>query len=394
MNARRSSLFAFAGEHSGDLHGGALLRRLRELRPDIRLLGVGGPEMRREGLEVVLPMEQFQVFGFTDIVKKLPQLWKQFKKVRDAILNQQPDGVLLIDYPGSNLRLARALRRAGYRGKIVYYISPTVWAWGKGRIKQLADNVDLLLTIFPFEPPLFSHTTLNTQFVGHPLLERVQNYEYDPSWQAHSGIKPAERYLALFPGSRRGEIERLFPRQLAAAVNLRRADPSLSLLISCADDSLRELMQQQIKSFGDTGDLNIGFVPRRYTYELMRDCQAALAKSGTVTLELALHEKPCVVLYEISRLNYLIVKYVLKLKLPYYCIVNILCDRAVYPEFIEQSFTSDQLADKMRALLLPGPVAERCIAGCREARSVLSPSDNRLASENAARAIEDLLWSK
>ncbi len=137
-----------------------------------------------------------------DIVRKFPSLYKQFYSIRDHILDAKPDVTILIDYPGFNLRLAKSLRKKGYQGKIVHYVCPTVWAWGKGRIKTLSENLDLLLTIFPFEPPLFASTGLKTVFVGHPLIEKIQQHQYDADWKSKIGMPAQGNLLALFPGSR------------------------------------------------------------------------------------------------------------------------------------------------------------------------------------------------
>lgn len=388
--ATMRSLFAFAGEHSGDLHGGALLGALRGRQPNLHMFGVGGPEMQAQGLSVHLPMEQFQVFGFTDILAKFPRLWGQFRQTHNLIQRENPDCVLLIDYPGFNLRLARVLRQKGYRGKIVQYISPTVWAWGRGRIQKLADSADLLLTIFPFEPPLFSHTKLKVRFVGHPLIERIQRYSYHPHWYSACGIQNTEKILAVFPGSRTREIQRLFPRQMASAIQLRQYDPSISILVSCTHESQRSLLEQEIRRAGQTLGRDVVLVPKHFTYELMQSAHIALAKSGTVTLELALHGKPTVVVYDISMLNTLIARYILGLKLPHYCIVNILCGRTIFPEFIEQSFTAVDLYHALQQLHIDGPERRRCLTGCQEARQALLTASGDSASDTAALAIEEL----
>lgn len=384
------SLFAFAGEHSGDLHGGALLGALRSRQPHLHLFGVGGPEMRAQGMSVHLPMEQFQVFGFTDILAKFPRLWRQFRQTRDLIQRENPNCVLLIDYPGFNLRLARALRQKGYGGKIVQYISPTVWAWGRGRIQKLADCADLLLAIFPFEPPLFSHTKLPVRFVGHPLIERMQCYSYNPHWYSTCKLQSTDKILAVFPGSRTGEIQRLFPRQLAAAIQLRQRDPRIKIAVSCAQESQCGLLEQEVRRVGQALGEDIVLVPKHFTYELMQSAHMALAKSGTVTLELALHGKPTVVVYDISTLNTLIARHILGLKLPHYCIVNILCGRTVFPEFIEQSFTANDLSQALLQLHIDGPKRQHCLTGCQETRKALLTASGDSASDTAAAAIEEL----
>ncbi len=152
--------FIFAGEASGDLHGGPLVKALKQLNPASTITGVAGPAMRAQGVECLIPMEEFQVMGFSDVLAAFPKLWRQFHQVRDTILTTKPEVVILIDYPGFNLRLAKALRKKGFQGKIVQMICPTVWAWGKNRIHTMVNTLDLLLTIYPFEADCFANTSL------------------------------------------------------------------------------------------------------------------------------------------------------------------------------------------------------------------------------------------
>ncbi len=383
-----SNLFLFAGEHSGDVYGGKLLEALNHKFPSLKATGVGGPLMRAQGLDCLMPMEDFQVMGFVDIVRKFPSLYKQFYTLRDHILETKPDVTILIDYPGFNLRLAKALRKKGYQGKLVHYVCPTVWAWGKGRIKTLSENLDLLLTIFPFEPPLFTSTGLKTIFVGHPLIEKMQQHQYDANWKYKIEMPAQGNVIALFPGSRAGEVTRLLKRQLQAAMKLRQEDPEIVIGISCTDASLKTL----ITKIAQECDVKIGtdafLVPREYTYDLMKDCRTAIAKSGTINLELALHHKPTVVVYEISTINYLILWYVVRLHLDYYSIVNILCNRTVYPELISDPFTAEQLYETLLPLHRDGQERETCIEGCKEAEHSLLTSETQRASYNAASAIQ------
>lgn len=382
------SVFILSGEHSGDLHGGALLRALRARNPDWTFAGVGGPDMLAQGLQLLIPMADFQVFGFTDIVKKFPKLWRQFHFLSQWILENHPDIVILVDYPGFNLRLARKLRKSGYKGKIVQLISPTVWAWGKGRIDTLAANYDLLLTIFPFEPPLFAHTKLPVKFIGHPLVEKISEHRYNNFWREDCRIPPAVRSLAIFPGSRPSEVQRLLTRQLEAAKLLRADDPDLQILISCADDALKPALELAMDKSGLS---NSYLIPKSLSYELMDDCHTALAKSGTVTLEIALHDTPCVVVYEVSRFNAWIGRHLIGLKLKFFCIVNILCNKEIFPEFIVDPFTAKQLAEALLPLHREGPARENCVDGCREARQALETPTGTSVAERAAQAIEELV---
>lgn len=379
--------FLFAGELSGDLHGSHLMQALRNQNPSAIFSGVGGPYMRGNGLELLFPMESFQVMGFSDVFKHFPRLWKLFYQVRDTILSIQPNHVILIDYPGFNLRLAKALRKQGFKGKITQYICPTVWAHGKHRIQTLSSYFDLLLCIFPFEPHYFSHTSLQVKYIGNPLLESLHKHPYQSDWMDRLGIPDGQNLIALFPGSRQGEIQRHAPQQLEVAFHLKKSDPHLRFALSCAQESLHNELLHLAQQSSLLLNQDLFIIPPHYHYELMKTCQTALAKSGTVTLELALHRVPTVVHYQVSSFNYAIAKYVLRLQLPYYCIVNILGERMIFPEFVEKKIETMDLKKQLELLHFNSAQRQRIQADCEMIKERLGP---QLSHETAARAIEEL----
>lgn len=378
--------FIFAGEASGDLHGSHLIQSLKSLTPLITFSGVGGPAMRAQGLDFILKMEEFQVMGFSDVLKSLPKLWKNFYKVCDSIIKSKPDCVILIDYPGFNLRLAKKLRKQGYKGKIVQYICPTVWAHGKQRINTMSQTLDLLLTIFPFEPSCFSHTTLPVKYIGNPLIKNIRTYPYQEHWHKQVGLASTDKLIAIFPGSRIGEIQRNLPSQLNAGLKLKNKYPDIKFALSYAHEELLKPIQELIKD--NPLNENIFLVPKSFTYELMRDCHLALAKSGTVTLELALHQRPSVIVYQLSKLNYWMAKYILRLRLPYYCIVNILAGKEVFPELIGQHIDEMQLYTHLERLYTNEPARLNILKDCFAIQAQLGEQD---ANEAAAKAIQELL---
>lgn len=379
--------FLFAGELSGDLHGSRLIQSLRYYDPNASLLGVGGPHMRKEGLECLFPMEDFQVMGFSDVLKAFPRLWKLFYQVRDVILKKKPDCLILIDYPGFNLRLAGALRKQGFKGKIVQYICPTVWAHGKKRIHTLTTHFDLLLSIFPFEAHYFSHTPLRVEYIGNPLVETIRTHSYQSDWMGQLGIPTHQEIIALFPGSRDGEIQRHASQQLQIAAQLKERHPHLCFAFSCAHESLQVRLSQLIQKSSLRLNEDLFIVPPHNRYELMKTCHTALAKSGTVTLELAIHHVPTVVHYELSTLNYLIAKYWLDLQLPYYCIVNILGDRMIFPEFIGKKAETTHLRDQLELLHFNTDQREEIQKNCQIIKNMLGNSSSH---DLAARAIQEL----
>jgi lipid-A-disaccharide synthase len=382
------SFFLFAGEPSGDLHGHHLMQALKEQSQKALFTGVGGPEMRNSGLEPMLKMEDFAVMGFTDVLLSLPKLYKQFYLVRNQILKQTPSAVILIDYPDFNLRLAKALRKKGYNGKIVHYISPTVWAWRKSRIYTMEKTLDLLMTIYPFEKEHYQTTSLNVRFIGNPLTEYLNKYTYNDFWKDKLGIPSNSPLIALFPGSRHGEVLRNLPLQLKAAEQLLKISPDRIFAVSTSNSKQKIAILNALESSSLELGKNLFLVPSQFTYELMRDSQTAVAKSGTVTLELALHHRPTVVIYSLTKLNHFIAKYIMRLNLPHYCIVNILAGKEIYPELIEHGLTSENLCEKLLSLDSEGTTRNECLNNCRDISSQLNIPN---ASQQAAKAVLELI---
>lgn len=380
----KKSLFIFAGEPSGDLHGSHLLKTLKDLPSlkDYEFQGVAGPLMRKEGMVSFMTTEDFSVMGFSDVLLSLPSLIKKFYKIRNHILKENPEAVILIDYPGFNLRLASHLRKNGYHGKIVQYICPTVWAFGKKRIQVMENHLDLLLTIYPFEKKYFDHSTLQVKYVGHPLSHKIRNHIYKPL-----EINQSENLIAIFPGSREKEIKRNLPIILEGLKLFNSTSNELNVAISVANDKIQALIDNEIQA-SKSSKMHFSFIKKEYTYELMKMCHTAIAKSGTVTLELALHKKPTVVVYGLSTLNRWIAKFILRLKLPFYCIVNILQQREVFKELIENGFNPKNLAKTLRETQFNELTRNACIKSCFEIEKELE--DNN-PSEKAAKEIEKLL---
>ncbi|MBS0605631.1 MAG: lipid-A-disaccharide synthase [Parachlamydiales bacterium] len=372
-------LFIFVGEKSADLHGEKILEALKQLSPTLRIFGVGGPKMRAAGLNCVLPMEEFQVMGFVDVFLALPKLMRQFYFVSDQILTLKPKAVLFIDYPGFNLRMAKHLRKKGFQGKLCHYICPSVWAWGKKRIPLMAKHLDLLLTILPFEKSYFADTGLRVEYVGHPLVQRIKDHTYLPF-----PFPQDKKILAIFPGSRRKELERNLALQLQVCSRLKYDNPELAFALSVSDEKYRPLIEEIVEKQGWKDKLQL--VPQDRTYELMRAAHAAIAKSGTVTLELALHGVPTVVTYAISALDLFIARDVLKIRLPFYCLVNIIANSEVFPELFGPNFTEKNLYQKISALI-EGTERRICKASCQALKDQLGDGN---ASQEAAKYVLQL----
>ncbi len=362
------SLFIITGEPSGDLHASQLVEKLQQTAPQITLSGVPGPKLRSAGINGPLNMEDFRVMGFTDVIKALPKLYKQFYLLANHILHTQPSGVVFVDYPGFNLRLAKHLRKKGYKGKLIHYICPSVWAWGKKRIHTMASTLDLLLTIYPFEATYFSQTSLPVQFVGNPLCDYIATHTYRKEWRAQVSLPKDAVTIGLFPGSRAEEIKRNLPIMLETAKMFSLKHPGAYFAISCSTPQSKATIQEMVPLSDQ-----IVYVPKEFTYELMQDCHCAIAKSGTVTLELALHRVPTVVIYKLTALNRFIAKHIVRVNLPLYCIVNILAKKEVFPELINREVTANELTHLLEVLFGHTQQRQHCIQACIELQRQLKP---------------------
>ncbi|NGX45122.1 MAG: Lipid-A-disaccharide synthase [Chlamydiae bacterium] len=344
-------IFIFAGEDSGDLHGEQLIKKLKEHHPQLDIYGVGGPRMRKAGLAPLLPMEAFEVMGFIDVFRHLPRLARQFFFLRNTLLREKPKVVLLIDYPGFNLALAKSLSKRGFSGKICHYICPSVWAWNKKRIPKMEKSLDHLFTILPFEPALFDQKKLHAQFVGHPLIHR-------PFTPTKVTVPEGKRPIAIFPGSRSKELERNLPLQLEVAKRLLQEFPDLYFLISVAKPSFAPFIKEKIEL------LKLPAALEENAEGLMDIAECAIATSGTITLELALQKIPTVVTYGISPLDLFIARRLLRIRLPYYCLVNILAQERLFPELIGPHFTAETLHKELHHLLSSEEARSRCREKC------------------------------
>jgi len=334
------TIFVFAGEKSADVYGSTIVAKLREKRPDLKLFGVGGHELELSGLDVIIPLDQFQVMGFSQVIKKLPRLIWNFFIIKREVLERRPGTLLLIDQPDFTMQLAKRLRKAGYRGKIVQFVAPTVWAWRKNRAEQMEKHFDLLLTLFPFEAAHFPN--LNTVWTGHPIVEKITPSESD-----------AKDAIAIFPGSRPEEVSRNLPIQLEAALKAQAQHPQLSIHISAASMNLRKEINHIIRDVQQLhhSDADVHIVAFADREQLMRRAKVAIAKSGTVTLELGLHLVPTVVTYELSRLNRFIATRVANIQVRYFCIVNILKQKQVFEELIIKKPTAIDLKNSLMKIL-------------------------------------------
>lgn len=351
-----------AGEQSGDNHGAALIEALKALDPSLLFLGVGGPKMRPYLTKSLANAEDLHIMGFSKVITALPRLISLLNQLADQIIQEAPSFVVTIDLPDFNIWLAKKLRCKGYKGLLVHYISPSVWAWRSGRIKTLAKHYDLLLTIFPFEPPLFAGSGLKTVYVGNPTLESVLK-------KGNLQIEK-EPLIAIFPGSRLSVIKANLPLQIEAA-----RKTGLKIAISLAHKEALSLMPPDVE-----------IVPENERYELMRRAEKAIATSGTIALEIALSALPTVCTYKISKFNYFLAYYLFRIRRDFYVMPNILLKRMLIPEIIGTKLMSSQIVQALEEVN-----AQKAQSGAEELKKILENQADNNPSHKAAKEILDAL---
>ena len=356
-----ATILLVAGEASGDLHGAALAHALRTVRPEVRLLGMGGPRIAAAGVELLVPCEDVAVVGLTEVVAHGGQILRAFRRLTVALDRDRPALVVLIDFPDFNIRLGRRARRRGI--PVVYFISPQVWAWRRGRLRILRRIVRKMLVIFPFEEPLYRAAGIDVTFVGHPLLDRLEGVPGREEARRRLGMAPAERVVALLPGSRRGEVSRHLPVMLEAVARLAAAGP-LTAAVAVADGVPRAL----VEALAAAVPLPVRLIEGR-TYEALRAADVSLVVSGTATLEAALLGAPMVITYRVSFLSYALAR--LLVRVPFIGMANLVAGRGIVPELIQYRATPDRLAAAARALLEDQGARDAMRAGFSEVRARL-----------------------
>ena len=372
-----NTIYFVAGEASGDNHGAGLMRSLRELGDHLDFIGRGGPQMRMiAGEQLKNWIDDAAVLGLWEVIKKYGYFRKQFRETLNEIDESKADAVVLIDYPGFNLRLARALRRRSTKRKIIYYISPQVWAWKRGRIKKMARFVDLMLCIFPFEAELYNKSGLRTEFVGHPMVERLRARKID--------IERDPNLIGLFPGSRCREVRKIFPILIETVGELCNQRANLHFEVAAASEALAT----EISAALTAAHVKDGLfhVVTDETAAAMQRASVGIIASGSATLEAAYFRLPYVLIYKVAWPTYLAARLVVNVK--YLGMPNLLADKEVVPEFIQHRARPNTIAKA--ALQLINDLAARDEMVFEFDRIVAKLGEGG-ASERAARAIVEEL---
>lgn len=365
--------YIIAGEASGDLHGSNLIRALREQDGASEIRCWGGDLMQQAGGTLVKHYRDLAFMGFLEVVKNIPAILRNLSFCKEDILKFQPDALILVDYPGFNLRIAAWAKARGIR--VIYYISPQIWAWKEGRIRQIRKNIDLMLVILPFEQEYYRQRGMEVVYVGHPLAEVVREAQANLDAAPETGLSPLNHphIIALLPGSREQEVSRKLPVML----EMSRAFPDYQFVVAKAPSLSDEFYKPFLEAYPQVRWI------RNRTYALLHQAKAALVTSGTATLETALFGVPQVVCYKGSTLSYLIARRLVKVR--FISLVNLIMDREVVRELIQQDFRADRLRAALAEILYDLSTANRIMQDYAALKKLLEEGGR--ASENAAQRI-------
>lgn len=375
-----------AGEASGDLHGANLIRSLRSKKSDLEFCGMGGAELAALGVDILYDAAKVSVVGIFEVFPHLKDIISAQRVLRRRLVTHRPDLLILIDLPDFNLLLAKKAKQLGI--PVFYYISPTVWAWRSGRVKTLRDRVDKIGVILPFEEEFFRRHGVDAEYVGHPLLDAVTTRASRPQFYEQHGIPMAARCIGLFPGSRKREVSLLLPIFLAAAQIMENTtgERLVFLVPQAPTIGSDDLEKAGLPEFAEKIDIRVIAEER---YDMMAACDAVIAASGTVTLELAILEVPMVVAYKLSPLTYHLGK--LLVKLEHFSLVNLIAGHAAVPELLQTAVTPERIAEELTALLRQPEKRQRMVDELRQVKVKLGGTG---ASDKAADVALRLLGNR
>jgi len=352
------TIFLSAGEASGEHYGALLLEELRLRLPGARFLGMGGERMEALGFERVVRSEDVAVMGITEVIRHLPQIYREYRKLKAAIGARRPDVAVLIDFPDIHLKLAEEFHRLGI--PVIFFVSPQLWAWKKGRIKRVQRFVDRMLVIFPFEAPFYRERGVAADYVGHPLADLPLPSISRAEFAEQNGLDAKKRWIGLLPGSRAKEIRLNLPEMLRAARLLVEREPLTEFLLPLAPT----LTAEHIREVGELLTEHGAGLP----LEMVRDARAALyhargsiVASGTATVEAALMGNPFVVVYRVSPVTYAIAKRVVSV--PHVAMVNLVAEKRLVPELIQDDFQAARVVQELEPLLVVGEARTKMMSG-------------------------------
>lgn len=372
------NILVVAGEVSGDLIGASLIKELKKTDPALMFYGIGGDKMLSEGMELSYHINQMAFLGFVEVIKHLPFIKKTQRKLVELVKSKNIKNVILIDYPGFNLNIAKKLKALGV--KIIYYVSPQLWAWGSGRIKKVRELVDKMLVVFPFEEKMYKDNDVNVQFVGHPLVERINNHDFLLYEDLCSKFQLDEEknILLVMPGSRENEVKKIFPQTIKAAGRIA-SEFDMQIVVSCSSNLSEELFS----GYSDVVDFKL---IKGFTYDLMKHAKFGIIKSGTSTLEAGYFALPMLIVYKTNYLTFLVVKKLIKVDS--IGMVNILLEEKIVPELIQNRLTENTVYEESKKILSNSSEYEKIKTKLIEVKNKLS---GETASVSAAKSIYKII---
>jgi len=340
---QNNHLIIVAGETSGDNHAAHLVEAIKDLDPKITFSGLGGPKMQTAGVEIYEDLTKFAVVGFVEVLRHLGAFRKAFRLIIEKVKETKASAVILIDYPGFNLRLAKELKKLNI--KVIYYISPQVWAWKENRVKLIREVVDKMIVLFPFERDFYHRHGLEVSYVGHPLLSTVCVKTSKENVLEKLGLSPTKTTIGLLPGSRIKEIKSLLPVMIKSAKLLYQENPALQFIIIKAPGIDLELFKKYLPK-----EFSVRIFDENF-YDGINATDACMVASGTATLETALLKKPMVVIYKTSLITWALAK--LLIKIPYIGLVNVVAGEKIVPECIQFDATPKEISNTLKEILPP-----------------------------------------
>jgi len=371
-----------AGEASGDLHGGNLVRAMHQMDPDLSFYGIGGKRMQAAGVELLADAADMAVVGLTEVAFKLGMILRVMRRLKVSLSTEKPDLVILIDYPDFNLPVARAARKRGI--KVLYYISPQVWAWRKGRIETIRNSVDRMVVILPFEEKFYRDAGVDVTFVGHPLLDEVRKKYSRSEALRRFGLREEAITVAILPGSRRSEVAVLLPEMLGACRILMEKISPLQFILPIAGTLDPAFVRDILGQF----PVRVNVI-RDEIYDVISISDAAMVASGTATLETALLETPMVVVYKVSGVSYAIGRRFIRVD--HISLVNLIAGCAVVPELIQSEVNPERIAAEVREIITRRGKTREMKASLADIRGKLGAPG---ASQRTARIACDMLSGK
>lgn len=357
-----------AGEISGDMHGAALAKELKNLNRNIHLFGMGGERMRAAGVELIYDLSSKGTVGIIEILKFLPSILLGMSKMKRALKKERPDILVLIDYQGFNMLLAKYAKKLGI--KTVYYIAPQEWLWGTPKgIRNVVNTLDKILCIFEDEAKTYKDHGGNAVYVGNPNVDAAKTPISKEDFCRSAGLNPKFPVFGIFPGSRHQEIDILLPVMIGAAKIIKRQIPNSQFVVGLSSVHFKNKVEARLKSEG----FNVPVIYGK-SHAILNASNVSIAASGTITMEAAILDAPIIMAYKLSALSHFIAKYIVKLRLRYYTMPNILTNKEIIPEFLQEKVSAENIAAKTLALFTDKKELDAIKSGYREVRTKLGPT--------------------